>query len=580
MSLSKKNANIFVLVFFLIPFLFLVNNESLASLHCEVKDSCSVVSNETAVLRVSDTDNAHAELVDILPNYSKKLCCKIDGGVKIGTNCSGKYDAFLKLQQGTNSHVEKVSETNYSKEVCMSVDIGTGISCSYSTSNCVSPAGCVARISGDTNAHVGDCSTSGYTARICCQHNPSALSISADPNPIDSGTPIEVTFTVSSNGVAVRGASVELSNGATGACITDFLGQCRLSINATTSVKATASLKPAYTDGETTITIKPLLFISADYSSVKMNVTTTVTFTVKDSSGAKIDGVSVILNNGDICTTGPPYSSGECEIDIRPSNTNDITAIATLQPTYTDSRLTITVVNFCDGVICEDPPQCYKSPGTCSYSDGLCYYTETLSGVECDDKDACTSGETCSSVLAGVCNGGIVKTCDSPPNDECYDASVPGNCISPTGICSYTPKADGTACDDGNMCTTGEACSAGSCIGGVMVMNCCGNGICEAGEDFENCAYDCGFNANFTPLGIPIDIVSVTMNLTNWILGFISLVAVLVIIFAGVTYITSSGDETKIEKAKSMAKSAVFGLAVAGISYAAVRVIASVVLRG
>jgi hypothetical protein len=50
-----------------------------------------------------------------------------------------------------------------------------------------------------------------------------------------------------------------------------------------------------------------------------------------------------------------------------------------------------------------------------------------------------------------------------PPTDACR--TTPGVKNLLTGICSYPPKANGTACDDGNACTQGDACQAGVCQG-------------------------------------------------------------------------------------------------------------------
>jgi hypothetical protein len=90
----------------------------------------------------------------------------------------------------------------------------------------------------------------------------------------------------------------------------------------------------------------------------------------------------------------------------------------------------------CAGVVCDDPPsQCHQSPGTCV--GGSCQYGY-LDGATCDDSDACTRNDTCSS---GVC-AGTPMICDSPPPDECADASTlmtyatNGSCAG--GVCTYT----------------------------------------------------------------------------------------------------------------------------------------------
>jgi len=141
--------------------------------------SCSIrqggcLSGETSILRISDTDNAHAEL----PNrhlYNYHVCCQ---GNELGTACEGEYDTFLKLSSFTNAHVEKKSQQYYNTySACLSTVYGAGarpstISCSY----VISPEGCsslgslytcLASISDNTNAHIGNCNNS-YPIRVCC----------------------------------------------------------------------------------------------------------------------------------------------------------------------------------------------------------------------------------------------------------------------------------------------------------------------------------------------------------------------------------------------------------------------------
>ncbi|NOK23962.1 hypothetical protein HMI50_44070, partial [Corallococcus carmarthensis] len=108
-------------------------------------------------------------------------------------------------------------------------------------------------------------------------------------------------------------------------------------------------------------------------------------------------------------------------------------------------------------VACEAPPgQCYQSAGSCS--DGSCSYAYKAAGAACDDGDACTLSETCNG--SGGCAGTPVS-CTTPPG-QCYQAA--GTCSN--GTCEYALKAAGTACDDGNASTLGDVCSStGTCAG-------------------------------------------------------------------------------------------------------------------
>ncbi|MCD6500856.1 hypothetical protein J7K42_02455 [bacterium] len=137
--------------------------------------SCSVTSGAcdgTVVFKMFSTDNSHAEMPD-QTNYNYKVCCS--GVAGLGNSCSGTYDTVLKLSAPTNAHVEEKTETNYSNPVCLSVSGGT-VSCDYSTDCSALGADyvCLASISGDTNAHVGNCTA--YPTKVCCK-------VISGPNP-------------------------------------------------------------------------------------------------------------------------------------------------------------------------------------------------------------------------------------------------------------------------------------------------------------------------------------------------------------------------------------------------------------
>jgi len=80
------------------------------------------------------------------------------------------------------------------------------------------------------------------------------------------------------------------------------------------------------------------------------------------------------------------------------------------------------------------------------------------------------------------------------------------------------------------------------------------------------------------PSGAPEDFNATVLRLTNWALGFISLVAVLGIIWGGVIYLVSVGEEDKMQTGKKAIQYSIMGLVVAGISYAIVNVIVTVIL--
>jgi len=90
-----------------------------------------------------------------------------------------------------------------------------------------------------------------------------------------------------------------------------------------------------------------------------------------------------------------------------------------------------------------------------------------------------------------------------------------------------------------------------------------------------------GFNMNAAPPGISTtDLASIIINVTNWVLGFITLVAVLMLIWGGVQYLTAAGDDAAVEKAKHTITYAILGLIVVGIAYAVVVVVVNVFIGG
>ena len=80
------------------------------------------------------------------------------------------------------------------------------------------------------------------------------------------------------------------------------------------------------------------------------------------------------------------------------------------------------------------------------------------------------------------------------------------------------------------------------------------------------------------PVGVPGNFEQSIINLTNWILGFVSMIAVLMLIWGGVLYLTSAGDEEKAKTGKKTVSYAIMGLVVTGIAYAIVNVIVTTIL--
>ncbi len=66
------------------------------------------------------------------------------------------------------------------------------------------------------------------------------------------------------------------------------------------------------------------------------------------------------------------------------------------------------------------------------------------------------------------------------------------------------------------------------------------------------------------------DLKGTVLNVISWVLGILALVAVVMIIYGGFTWMTAAGSEEKIESAKKIIGSAVVGLIVVLLAWAIV----------
>lgn len=75
-----------------------------------------------------------------------------------------------------------------------------------------------------------------------------------------------------------------------------------------------------------------------------------------------------------------------------------------------------------------------------------------------------------------------------------------------------------------------------------------------------------------SPGGVPDggDASQLIMNIVKWLLGFVGALAVLMIVVAGIIYITAAGDEGRVDSAKRYLLYAIVGLIVAILAYAIV----------
>jgi hypothetical protein len=126
-------------------------------------------------------------------------------------------------------------------------------------------------------------------------------------------------------------------------------------------------------------------------------------------------------------------------------------------------------------------PQCNEA--VCIEPNG-CGVQPKADDTPCDDGDACTIDDTCST---GACVGGRPSNCDDI--NVCTDDSC-----EPARGCVHTDNA--AACDDTNACTSADTCSNGTCTGGPL-YNCDDGNTCT--DDSCDPALGCVHTNNMGP---------------------------------------------------------------------------------
>lgn len=66
------------------------------------------------------------------------------------------------------------------------------------------------------------------------------------------------------------------------------------------------------------------------------------------------------------------------------------------------------------------------------------------------------------------------------------------------------------------------------------------------------------------------DLKDTVVNVIQWVLGILALIAVVMIIYGGFIWLTAAGDDSKIDKAKKIISAAVVGLIVVILAWAIV----------
>ena len=164
-----------------------------------------------------------------------------------------------------------------------------------------------------------------------------------------------------------------------------------------------------------------------------------------------------------LCETAPRSDMSVCD-DNNPATSND-----------TCSNGVCTGVLVCQ----QNGTQCVSDhPCKVAYCDqsGACLMKNAQDGAVCDDFDAKTSGDTCSS---GMCMGtDLCLNVVCKKKSQCHTGGV---CFG-TGGCTEPLAQDGTTCDDGNPATSDDRCLAGKCTGYVTCSTSAAQTTCRPSQ--------------------------------------------------------------------------------------------------
>ncbi|MCK5084583.1 MAG: hypothetical protein KAQ64_02935 [Candidatus Pacebacteria bacterium] len=164
--------------------------------------------------------------------------------------------------------------------------------------------------------------------------------------------------------------------------------------------------------------------------------------------------------------------------------------------------------------------------------------------------------------IPNSCDGdGIIDTAELCDNDRFNAAPVP---IFNAGV-----AGNSTACADWGYLS--DAVNVVVCD----PINCdIDTSVCLGSRT----AIEGGWGDETAPDNVPTDIKAAIMNVTNWILGFVAIIATLVVIYGGVLYLTAAGNEDNVATAKKTIAYGIIGIVVTGLAYAMVIVVSTVIL--
>ncbi|MBU5689862.1 MAG: hypothetical protein QXM68_03100 [Candidatus Aenigmatarchaeota archaeon] len=251
---------IFVVLLILFAFFIIINltRSQEISLYCYVTNFCEY----TDVFHISDLTDAHAE-INSENNYEYKVCCNLNNGFDLNV-VQRSYGGIIGFSYTTNAHAEIGNKSNYEYMIDMIPEHGD-VFCT-SAYSCDDYNTCLVSISGETDAHLGDCVTNPYQLKICCSYGSLDINISSNVTRLEYGNDFKIYGHATKAGIPLENSHVNINvnNFDFCAAMTNSNGyyECsfkspkrigKINITATITDESSLKTKSAYTQIDTYI---------------------------------------------------------------------------------------------------------------------------------------------------------------------------------------------------------------------------------------------------------------------------------------------------------------------------------------
>ena len=451
--------------------------------------------------------------------------------------------------------------------------IGVGKKDGKFESACGADAVCDEKSAGDACGGGKTCDASG----ICVMAAGLTLTATASPTAIAVGGNSTITFKVTKGGVDMPGAlvdSIKITAGSgsiTGnlvgctsdyCCTTNPVGECTVTYNNA----------PAAATVATITSTKATKAAETDSSAASAVVTAAAADWICDPLGAPdysdICGVLSVLDTCESLDGPGPGCVGAWE------DCGDMGCNAGCNGVC---GTCVTAYQACD---------CVCGSGGCTPGALVCGAWSACGSVTPGSQSrSCNDGCNNSTQTQNCCTDadvapadGVHDDCVGAPGGAICDTSVPGGkCVS----CMTNDDCPGTdVCDIAN--NTCIPCIEEGVVPPVndVLLCCTGLDLWDVDSDGQNeCTSACNPNIGFycnTLRGSVDNIVQGGEQMIGYILGIIGSVALLLIIIAGIMYMTAAGVEEKITSAKRILSGAVIGLGIALLAFSLLQVIMTV----